>query len=82
MIKRGQSAPKNMPKTDFDMKDLERAMSYEDDDFDDEDDDMEDCSFPELKSSSSSSFSKKAQGHLETESLKKALEAHKQNILK
>jgi|LauGreDrversion4_2_1035121.scaffolds.fasta_scaffold29987_2 hypothetical protein len=49
-----------MPKTDFDMKDLERAMSYEDDDFDDEDDDMEDCSFPELKSSSSSSFSKKA----------------------
>ena len=78
MIKRGLSAPTNMPKSDFDMKDLERAMSYDDDDFDDDDDDMEDCSFPELKNqNSSSSFAKKAQGHLETESLKKALEAHK-----
>ena len=49
MIKRGLSAPKHMPKSDFDMKDLERAMSYDDDDFDDEDDDQDDCTFPELQ---------------------------------
>jgi|LauGreDrversion4_2_1035121.scaffolds.fasta_scaffold49858_2 hypothetical protein len=80
MIKRGQSAPKNMPKTDFNMKELEKAMSY-DDDFEDEDEEMEDCTFPELKNENKKSFAQKTLGHLETESLKKALEAHKNHIM-
>jgi hypothetical protein len=75
MLKNGLKPPVKMPTTDFNMNDLEQAMSYDDDDnFDEDDEEDEDCSFPELSSNNrSKSLGQKAKGHLESETLMKAL---------